>query len=89
MVDWRIVALSVLPGRRLDVTFADGLRGIVDLSRERWDGALAALTDDAFFAKAALHDGVVTWPGGVELAPDAMYDEVQAAGQSSASSGRP
>lgn len=31
MVAWKVETLSHLPGYRLEVTFADGLRGIVGL----------------------------------------------------------
>jgi hypothetical protein len=34
------------------------------------------LADEAYFALATLRDGVVVWPNGVDIAPDAMYDEV-------------
>ena len=31
-----------------------------------------------FFARARINGGVVAWPNGAEIAPDAMYDEVRA-----------
>lgn len=79
MVPWKITQLKVLPGHRLDVTFADGRSGVVDLSKDRFDGMLAPLADESFFAQARIADGVVTWPNGAEIAPDAMYDEILAA----------
>jgi hypothetical protein len=30
------------------------------------------------FAEVRVTDGVVTWPGDLDLAPDAMYDEIRA-----------
>lgn len=71
--------LKALSGHRLEVSFADGLSGVVDLSKDRFDGVLAPLTDEAFFARASIRDGVVTWPNGAEIASDAMYDEVLSA----------
>jgi hypothetical protein len=44
-------------------------------------GVFAPLRDPAFFARAAAKDGVVTWPGELDLAPDAMYDAIRANGQ--------
>jgi hypothetical protein len=76
MVQWKVTNLKVLPGRRLEVCFADGLSGIVDLSKDKLDGVLAPLSDEVFFSQAQIHEGVVTWPNGAEIAPDAMYDEV-------------
>jgi Protein of unknown function (DUF2442) len=62
----------------LRVTFADGTQGVVDMSGETFDGVSAPLADPDFFARARVEDGVVTWPNGVDIAPDAMYDEVAA-----------
>ena len=76
MVPWQVSKLKILPGHQLEVTFADGLSGVVDLSKDHFDGVLAPLADEVFFAQARIRDGVVTWPNGAEIAPDAMYDEV-------------
>lgn len=84
MVTWRVTKLKVLPGHRLEVAFADGRSGVVNLSKDRFDGVLAPLADEAYFAQAHIQEGVVTWPNGAEIAPDAMYDEVIAAERASA-----
>ncbi len=84
MIPWKVTKLKALPGHKLQVTFADGLSGIVDLSKDKVDGVLAPLADDTYFAQARLKDGVVTWPNGAEIAPDAMYDEVRARQHASA-----
>jgi len=83
MIPWKVTKLKVLPGHRLKVAFADGLSGVVDLSKDRFDGVLAPLADEVFFAQARIRDGVVTWPNGAEIAPDAMYDEVMSTQQAS------
>ena len=77
MIPWMITKLAVLPGRRLVVTFADGLNGVVDLSGECFAGVLAPLNDPDFFAQASVKDGAASWPGDLELAPDAMHLEVE------------
>jgi hypothetical protein len=79
-VPWEVVDVRVLPDFRLCVRFADGTGGEVDLS-----GLLAAedvgvfepLRDPRVFAQAGIVDGAVTWPGELDLAPDAMYDEIR------------
>jgi hypothetical protein len=78
MISWHVTHVKVLPAHRLAVRFADGLSGIVDMSKERFEGILAPLADENFFARARINDGVVAWPNGAEIAPDAMYDEVRA-----------
>jgi len=36
-------------------------------------GVFAVLADPARFAEVGIDLGAVTWPGGLDLAPDAMY----------------
>jgi hypothetical protein len=76
MIAWYVTSLRVLPGHRLDVEFADGQRGVVDMSRDEFKGVFAPLADEAYFARAGIREGVVVWPNGVDVAPDAMYAEV-------------
>jgi hypothetical protein len=78
-----VVEVRALPGSRLAVRFADETRGQVDLSHliARDDaGVFAALRDATLFAKVYVDQGAVTWPGDIDLAPDAMYDEIRANG---------
>ena len=83
-VPWRVARVHALPGFRLEVQFADGTAGEVDLSRlvtsER-AGVFSSLSDPASFAAVFLDRGVVTWPGELDLAPDAMYDAIRANGR--------
>jgi hypothetical protein len=77
---WRVTAVEALPGFRLQVEFADGLKGLVDLSglvHSPKAGVFAALADPLLFAQVQLDYGAVTWPGELDLAPDAMYAAIQ------------
>ena len=81
---WRATSVEALPGLRLKVAFADGLTGTVDLSgmvHSPRAGVFAALADPAFFAQVRLDYGAVTWPGELDLAPDAMHTAIQARGE--------
>jgi hypothetical protein len=40
----------------------------------------SALRDPNRFAEAHVRDGVVRWPGDLDLAPDAMYHELKRKG---------
>ena len=76
---WRVTAVEVLPGFRLRVVFADGIGGLVDMSRlvdSPRAGVFAALADPEAFAQVRLEYGAVAWPGELDLAPDAMYDAI-------------
>jgi hypothetical protein len=74
----RIVAASPGPGFTVDLSFADGSRGSVDLSP--WivgsKGVFAALRDPAVFAQVAVDRaaGTIVWPNGADLDPDVLYE---------------
>ena len=81
---WRVITVQPLPGYRLRVGFVDGLEGTVDLSalvRSPKAGVFAQLADPAIFAQAFVELGAVTWPGALDLAPDAMHDEIKRNGK--------
>jgi hypothetical protein len=81
---WEVVAVEPLPSYRLRVEHLDGTTGIVDMSarvRAPNAGVFAALADEDLFRQVYLQYGAVTWPGELDLAPDAMHDEIQAHGE--------
>ncbi|NJC88536.1 MAG: DUF2442 domain-containing protein [Desulfuromonas sp.] len=64
------------------VRFNDGLEGTVamaDLIHSARAGVFAVLRDEALFARVSLHYGAVTWPGDLDLAPDAMHEGIRRA----------
>ena len=80
---WRVAEVRALPGWRLHVRFNDGLEGMVEMEREIHApdaGVFAALADPERFAAVRVDFGVATWPGDIDLAPDAMYAEIKAHG---------
>lgn len=81
---WRVEAVTALPGNRLSVRFVDGLTGCVDLSallESPQAGVFACLRDPAVFAQVRVELGAVTWPGGLDLAPDAMHVTIKQCGE--------
>ena len=74
-----ITEVAVVRHGVLALTFADGVRGEVDvLERMRGPVFAHARTPEGF--AQATHDaetGTVTWPGGADLAPDALYARVK------------
>ena len=79
-----VVGVRPLPGYVLEVRFGDGLQGTVDLDRlihAPDAGVFSALIDPDRFAAAYVEFGAVTWPGEIDLAPDAMYEEIKAHGR--------
>lgn len=73
---WDIVKAVPKANYSLFVRFKDGLEGLVHLRPEQLTGVLEPLRDERFFEQAFIDDGAVTWPGEIDLAPDAMYAEV-------------
>jgi hypothetical protein len=77
---WRVAQIDVLPGFRLRVRFNDGLEGTVDLAAfidSASAGVFAALRDENLFRQARVELGAVTWPGDLDLAPDAMHRAIR------------
>jgi hypothetical protein len=80
---WRVQHVEALEGYELRVTFRDGLTGVVRMQDRvhRADaGVFRSLADPVAFADVSAVFGAVTWGNGVDLAPDAMYDEIQRTG---------
>lgn len=81
---WRVAAVEALPDRILRVRFNDGLEGVVEMRREVHGpdaGVFAALADPDLFKAARVEFGAVTWPGEIDLAPDAMHAAIKAHGR--------
>ena len=73
----KIVAFDVLENYRIHLRFEDGVEGTVDLSRLVGQGVFVAWRDYAFFRRAFLAaQGALTWPGELDLCPDALYLEM-------------
>jgi len=70
----RVTRVAVLDDYRVDLTFADGYRGIVDLSDLVGRGVFARWNDYEDFRKVRIGNaGELIWPGDLDLCPDALY----------------
>lgn len=77
---WRVVSVVPLPDYCLDVSFVDGTQGTVDMSQLIFSqnaGVFEVLKDVALFNQVYVEHGAVTWPGELDLAPDAMYQQIK------------
>lgn len=74
-----ITAVSVVHHGVLCLTFADGVKGEVDvLDRMRGPVFEQARTRTGFAAVTVDGEsGTVVWPGGADLAPDTLYERVR------------
>ena len=83
-VPWRLGSVEALDDYALRGRFLDGLEGVVRMAglvSSPNAGVFAQLADPERFAQVYLELGAVTWPGEIDLAPDAMYDEIKAHGE--------
>jgi Protein of unknown function (DUF2442) len=74
-----ITAADVVRHGVLRLTFADGLRGEVDVLQRMRGPVFDEARTPAGFAQATVdaETGTVVWPGGADLAPDTLYERVR------------
>ena len=74
----RIISARPLSGFRLQVAFNDGLAGIFSVEPERRGGVFLKLLEPQIFNAVSINQdfGCVEWPGGIDLCPTAMHEEM-------------
>lgn len=77
---WDVVDLKIIAPFTLLVRFADGMAGEVRFETSHLTGVFSELKDFNFFNQAFIDRGAVAWPNNLELAPDAMYNEIKTNG---------
>ena len=78
---WDVVEVKVVENLILNVQFSDGTNGRVRFMSQHLEGVFEPLKDPRFFSRVFVDDGVVTWPNEIDLAPDAMYQEIKQKGE--------
>jgi hypothetical protein len=73
----RITKIEIAGPYRLNLVFSDGECGDVDLSDAVGRGVFTVLAQESEFGRASIaNDGrSVSWPNGVDLCTDALYQE--------------
>ena len=79
-MEYDVVDVQPVTPMALQVRFADGTAGQVRFEPSHLTGVFEALKDPIVFAQARIEAGAVTWPGDIDLAPDAMYAEIKSHG---------
>ncbi len=77
----KILRAVHLWGRRIELTFSDGLVGEWDAAAllARTGPLLEPLQDQAFFERFVIDAGALCWPHGLELSSDRLHDQVKTA----------
>jgi hypothetical protein len=75
-----VVGVAVVGDQVLRLLFSDATAGDVDFSAEPWTGVLEPLNDPAYFAQVRVYPeaGTIAWPGGIDLAPEPLYEQAKA-----------
>ena len=80
-MQWTVVAVEPKSPLSVAVRFFDGTEGTVRFEPSHLEGVFAPLKNPAIFNQARVEYGTVTWPGEIDLAPDAMYREIRRTGE--------
>lgn len=73
---WDIIEVKIKGARTFKVIFADGLTGDVVIDSSFCNGVFKPLLDDEMLKQVRVENGVITWPNGLDLAPDTMHREI-------------
>jgi hypothetical protein len=78
---WDVTEIRLVGDFAIFVRFKDGVEGVVKFLPTFFRGVFAHLREPSEFQCVMVIDGVVTWPGELDLAPDAMHDELEKKGE--------
>jgi hypothetical protein len=76
-MDYDVVEAYAPEHLRLKVAFRDGLTGEVHFSESHLQGVFESLRNPEIFKHVSCSQGFVEWPGEIDLAPDAMHEEIK------------
>lgn len=66
-----------LPGYKIEISYPDGVYGIIDLSDSVGRGVFDPLKDESFFSKVHIGKfGQIAWDDQIEICSDAAYLEI-------------
>jgi hypothetical protein len=85
----RIVAAEARPNYHIWIRFEDGLEGELSVAHLVGRGVFDVWRDEAQFRKVFIdkESGTVAWPGGLDLAPDALHQRLSEAESPASSPG--
>lgn len=76
-MEWNVVKVRPEKHLLLSVCFKDGTKRQVRFEPSHLRGVFKVLENSSFFIQVFIDHGVVTWPGELALAPDAMYEAIR------------
>jgi len=73
-----VIEARYIEGYKLEITFKNGKKGIVDFKGyPKLGGVFSRFSDLEYFKKFYINQeiGVLCWPDGVDIAPETLYSE--------------
>ena len=75
-----VQSVEVLSLGMLAVVFRVGVGGVVEIAPSFYRGVFSHLQKMEEFTQVHVENGYITWPGELDLAPDAMYNAIAKTG---------
>jgi hypothetical protein len=73
----RVISANPLDDFKIEVEFSDGTHGVISMKDRLLGPVFEPLKDPNFFARLTIDEfGVICWPNGADIAPDALYEKL-------------
>lgn len=69
-----VIRVDAKPDYTLHLTFESGEQRVFDMNRLMDKKPFVRLKGSPLFMKAFVDYGTVVWPGGIDIAPETLYD---------------
>jgi hypothetical protein len=74
----RVISAKPLEDYKVEVKFSDGTHGIISLKDRLFGPVFEPLKDPKYFSQLTIDEfGVICWPNGADIAPDALYERLK------------
>ncbi len=80
-IAWRVNEVKIVDDHTVRVRFNDGVEGMVRFGPRFFRGVFTHLAEPSEFRRVSVVNGAVTWPGELDVAPDAMHREIKERGE--------
>ena len=68
----RITAARIIEGSIIEIQFADGYAGRLDMTPALWGPVFQPLRDPDYFRQFRLEDDTIRWPNDADFCPDVL-----------------
>ena len=71
----KIIELNYKNKYTYHIRFDDGVESDIDFSPYLDRGVFKVLADEVFFQQARIEGGTISWPNGLDIAPETIYEK--------------